>query len=144
MPPSARPGMATTERLRNECERIASACSACGACVRACPMLVYAPVAAAADPGDVVRGVIDLLRGGPSTPPALAWTAACTRSAVCSDACQEEAIDPAYMMRLAKMRAMGALSEPPTIPVKDDTQFSARVKAFARLTLTQDEQEKWL
>jgi NAD-dependent dihydropyrimidine dehydrogenase PreA subunit len=131
-------------RLRSECERIASACTACGDCVRACPMLAYAPETASADPGDVVRGVIDLLRGGPSTPPALAWIAACTRSAICTDVCREEAIDPAYMMRLAKMRAMGALNETPSIAVKEDAQFSPRVKAFARLTLTPDEQEKWL
>jgi hypothetical protein len=107
-------------------------------------MLAYAPEAATADPVEVVRGVIDLLRGAASTPPALAWIAACTRSAVCTDACREEGIDPAYMMRLAKMRAMGALDETPSITVAADTQFSPRVKAFARLTLSTDEQENWL
>jgi hypothetical protein len=28
--------------------------------------------------------------------------------------------------------------------VKEDTQFSPRVKAFARLTMTEEEQARWL
>ena len=48
------------------------------------------------------------------------------------------------MLRLAQWRAKGALGEAPRIPVKDDTGFSARVKAFARLTLTEEEQATWL
>jgi hypothetical protein len=48
------------------------------------------------------------------------------------------------MMRLAKMRASGALGEPSRIAVKEDTQFAPRVKAFARLTMTPEEQDAWL
>lgn len=142
--PAMLKGIATAAHLRAECERVASLCTACGACVQACPMLSYAPLARAAAPADTVRGVLDLLRGGPSEPAALEWVAACTRSALCSEACPEEAIDPAFMMRLAKMRAWGALGEAPRIPVKEDTQTSAKVKAFARLTLTEQEQAEWL
>lgn len=137
-------GAATAAHLAAECERVAALCTACGACARACPMLPYAKLARDADPAALVSGVLDLLRGGPSTPESLDWIAACTRSALCSDACQDEAIDPAYMMRLAKMRAWGALGDAPRIPVKEDTQTSAKVKAFARLTLTEQEQSEWL
>ena len=142
--PTMLKGIATAAHLLAECERVASLCTACGACVRACPMLGYAPVASAAEPSDTVRGVLDLLRGGPSSAASLEWVATCTRSALCTDACREEAIDPAYMMRLAKMRAWGALGEAPRIPVREDTQTSAKVKAFARLTLTEQEQAEWL
>ena len=48
------------------------------------------------------------------------------------------------MLRLAQWRAKGALGEPPRIPVKEDTQYSPKVKAFARLTLTEEEQARWL
>jgi L-lactate utilization protein LutB len=79
----------------------------------------------------------------PGTPEALAWIAACTRSGVCTPACPER-IDAAFMLRLATWRAKGALGEPPRIPVKEDTQYSPKVKAFARLTLTEEEQREWL
>ena len=137
-------GTATAEFLQAECERVASLCTACGHCVSACPMTAYAPGVSQADPGETVRGVLDLLRGGPSTPQALSWVAACTRSAVCTGACGQEGVDPAFMMRLAKMRAWGALGEPARIPVAEDAQFSPRVKAFARLTMTAEEQAEWL
>ena len=138
------PGSATADFLRAECERVASLCTACGNCVSACPMTAYAPELNGADPAQTVRGVLDLLRGGPSSREALSWVAVCTRSAVCTTACGQEGLDPAFMMRLAKMRAWGALGEPPRIAVKEDAQFSARVKAFARLTLTAEEQVEWL
>ena len=141
---SSPPGSATQAFLRAECERVASLCTACGKCVSACPMAAYAPVMKGVDPEQTVRGVLDLLRGGASSPQALGWVAACTRSALCTEACGEEGIDPAFMMRLAKMRAMGALGEPARIVVNEDAQFSPRVKAFARLTLTAEEQAEWL
>jgi ferredoxin len=138
------PGTATAAFLRSECERVASLCTACGKCVTACPMTAYAPEVQGADPEQIVRGVLKLLRGGTSSPQALSWVAVCTRSALCTDACGEEGVDPAFMMRLAKMRASGALGEPPVIAVNEDAQFSPRVKAFARLTLTAKEQAEWL
>ena len=138
------PDVTTAEFMRAESERVASLCTACGRCVTACPMTHYAPEMQGASPAETVRGVLDLLRGGASTVVALAWVAVCTRSAVCTEACPEEAIDPAFMMRLAKMRAWGALGEPPKIVAKEDQQFSPRVKAFARLTMTEQEQAEWL
>ncbi len=137
-------GLATAEFVRAECERVAALCTACGKCVTACPMTEYAPAMHGADPARTVHGVLDLLRGGSSTPQALAWVAVCTRSAVCTEACPEEAIDPAFMMRLAKMRASGALGDPARIAVMEDAQFSPRVKAFARLTMSDEEQARWL
>lgn len=135
---------ATSAFLHSECERVASLCTACGKCVTACPMTAYAPEMHGADPAQIVRGVLELLRGGPSSPQALSWVAVCTRSALCTDACGEEGVDPAFMMRLAKMRASGALGEAAVIAVNEDLQFSPRVKAFARLTMTAKEQAEWL
>ena len=48
------------------------------------------------------------------------------------------------MMRFASMRARGALGEAPGIAVKTDSGWSARVKGFARLGLTDQEQAEWL
>ena len=135
--------MTLVGHIRAESARLAALCTACGACVQACPMTPYAAGVEAAGPGAVAAGMVDVLRDGPGTPEALAWIAACTRSGACTPACPER-IDPAFMLRLATWRAKGALGEPPKIPVKEDTQYSPKVKAFARLTLTEEEQARWL
>lgn len=135
--------MSLADHIRHESARLAALCTACGDCVRACPMTPYAPGAAAAEPGAVAAGMVDVLRDGSGTPEARAWIAACTRSGVCTPACPER-IDPAFMLRLATWRAKGALGDAPLIAVKEDTQFSPKVKAFARLTLTEEEQAQWL
>jgi Fe-S oxidoreductase len=139
----AAPGQRLAEHIRAESARVAEICTSCGACVQACPMLAYAQAASAVEPGAVAAGVLDVLRDGPGTLEALAWIAACTRSSACTPACPEP-MDPAQMMRLAGMRARGALGEAARLPVKSDPGWSARVKAFARLTMTEEEQAKWL
>ncbi|MBV1799553.1 4Fe-4S dicluster domain-containing protein [Siccirubricoccus sp. G192] len=135
--------MSLAEHIRGESARLAALCSACGECVRACPMTPYAAGVDAAAPGAVAAGMRDVLRDGPGTPEALAWIGACTKSGLCTAACPER-IDAALMLRLAGMRVRGALGEAPRIPVREDTQFSPRVKAFARLTMTEEEQAQWL
>jgi Fe-S oxidoreductase len=131
------------DHIRGESARLAALCTACGECVRACPMTPYAAGVDAAEPGTVAAGMRDVLRDGPGSPEALAWIGACTRSGVCTPACPEK-IDAAFMLRLAQWRAKGALGEAARIPVKEDANLSARVKAFARLTMTEAEQAEWL
>jgi Fe-S oxidoreductase len=135
--------MSLPEHIRAESARLAALCTACGECVRACPMTPYAAGVEATAPSAVAAGMRAVLLDGPGTPEALAWIAACCRSALCVPACPER-IDPAFMLRLAGMRARGALDGAPRIPVKEDTQFSPRVKTFARLTMTEEEQAQWL
>lgn len=122
-----------------EAARILSDCTRCGACVSACPMLPFAPAAQAAAPEAVVAGVLDLLSGGAGTEAARAWTLACTRSASCDAACPH-GVQPMLMQRLAKWRG----SETGALPHRDARDAMARVKAFARLTLTAEEQARWL
>ena len=135
--------MSLVDHIRVESSRLAALCTACGACVRACPMGAYVPGLAGAEAGTVAAGMRDVLLDGPGTPAALAWIGACTRSGVCSAACPE-GLDAAFMMRLATWRAKGALGEAARILVKEDTQLPAKVKAFARLTLTAEECAEWL
>jgi len=130
-------------RIRAESARLAAACTGCGDCVRACPMVARTAIVAAAEPGAVIGGVLDVLRDGAGTEPALAFLAACTRSGVCTPACPER-IDAAFMMRLAGLRVRGALGDAPRVKVRDDPGWSARVKTFARLTMTEEEQKEWL
>jgi ferredoxin len=134
--------MTLAEHIRSESARLAALCTACGACVRACPMTPYAR-GAGEDSAVTAWGMRDLLRDGEGNAPGLAWIAACTRSGQCSAACPE-GLDAAFMLRLAQWRAKGALGEAARIPVKEDPGLPSRVKAFARLTLTEEEQREWL
>jgi Fe-S oxidoreductase len=139
--------MSAGERLaahiRENSVRIADACTACGACYRACPMAPRTAARDGAAPQAVMAGIRDILRGGPGTAEAVAFAGACTRSGVCTSACPEQ-LDAAFLMRLASLRVRGALGDAPRIPTTHDPGWSARVKAFARMTMSEEEQAEWL
>jgi|SRR5690242_265475 len=124
-----------------EVERILGACTQCGKCYEACPMARYskAPVAKGEA---VVPGVLAVLRGEAGTAEALGWIAVCTRSGVCVPACPEN-VDPRMMMRLARMTALGGRGAPKQIEPKEDRDYYDRVRAFARLQLTDEELKEW-
>ena len=102
-------------------------------------MTPYVPDAKDADSSETVRGVLDVLTGGEGNTAARGWIAACTRSGSCNEACPE-AVNPMLMLRLAKWRA----NETGVLPKRDASDAMSRVKVFARLTLTEDEQRDWL
>ncbi len=136
--------MTLASRIETEGRRLAEACTACGACVTACPMTPYAKGVDAADPALVAGGMRAVLLAAENVAPeAVAWIAACTRSAQCNAACPET-LDVALMLRFASMRARGAVGEAPRYATKPDPAWSSRVKAFARVTLTEEEQSTWL
>ena len=122
-----------------ESARMLAACTACGACFEACPMIAYVPAAQGASAAETVRGVLAMLQGGQGDEAARGWVAACTRSAVCVPACPE-AVDPMLLLRLAKFTAQ----ENGTIPPRDAKDAMSRVKAFARLGFSETEQKEWL
>jgi len=133
------------ERLKqfqtSEVDRILSACTRCGKCYEVCPMVQYSK-APAADGKAVVSGVLGVLRGEPGSPEALGWIAVCTRSGVCVPACPDN-VDPRMMMRLARMTALGGRGGPKQIEQKDDRDYFDRVRAFAKLQLTDEELKDW-
>ena len=136
-------GARLAAHMRANAARLAEACTACGACYVACPMAPRTQTLAGAAPAAVMAGIRDILAGGPGTAHAVAFAGACTRSALCTPACPEK-LDAAFMMRLANLIVRGALGDPPRVASKADPGWSARVKTFARLTMTEEEQAKWL
>jgi Fe-S oxidoreductase len=129
--------------IRDNSVRLADACTACGECYRACPMVPRTPSLADAAPEAVMTGIRDILRDDPGSPEALAFAGACVRSGECAAACPE-GIDAAFLMRLASLRVRGTLGDAPRVPAKHDPRWSARVKAFTRLTMSEEERAKWL
>ena len=124
-----------------ELERVLSACTQCGKCFEVCPMARYSK-APAADGKTVVPGVLAVLRGEPGSAEALGWIAVCTRSGVCVPACPEN-VDPRMMMRLARMTALGGRGLPARIEPKEDRDYFDRIRAFAKLQLTDEELKDW-
>jgi Fe-S oxidoreductase len=137
------PGQGLVAHIRDNAARLAAACTACGECFRACPMAPHTKALDGAAPEAVMAGIRDILLDGPGTPEAIAFAGACTRSGICTAACPER-LDAAFLMRLASLRVRGALGETPHVTGKHDPNWSSRVKAFARLTMSEEEQAKWL
>lgn len=96
----------------------------------------------AADAGAVVGGVLAVLRGEQGSPEALGWIAVCCRSGVCVPACPEK-VDPLMMMRLARMTALGGRGAAKQITMREDPDYFNRVRAFAKLQLSDEELKRW-
>jgi Fe-S oxidoreductase len=129
--------------IRDNSARLAAACTACGACYRACPMVPRTTALTSAVPEAVMAGIRDVLRDGAGTPEAIAFAGACVRSGECTPACPEK-LDAAFLMRLASLRVRGTLGDAPRVKTPHDPRWSARVKAFARLTMNEEERAEWL
>jgi Fe-S oxidoreductase len=137
------PTGALQDFIRRETERIVSACTQCGKCFEACPMTRYSPQLAGASPHEVVKGIIGLLRGEPDDPRALAWAAVCVRSGSCVPACPDD-VNPKMMVRIARIIACGGLGGAARIPARNDRDYFNRIRAFARLQLTDEEMKEWM
>src|SRR5881392_1785216 len=79
---------------------IADACTRCGDCFRACPMVEPAGLAAA-DPEEVTGASVDLITGGTGNADAIRWADVCSGSGNCIPACQH-GINPRFMVQLAR------------------------------------------
>jgi Fe-S oxidoreductase len=134
-------GARLKEFQQSEVERILSACTRCGKCYEVCPMTQYSKTPAANGEA-VVPGVLAVLRGEAGSEAALGWIAVCTRSGVCVPACPHQ-VDPRMMMRLARMTALGGRGLPKQIEPQQDRDYFDRVRAFAKLQLTDEELKEW-
>jgi Fe-S oxidoreductase len=134
-------GAKLKEFQRKEVERILGSCTQCGKCFEACPMTSYSK-APATDGKAVVPGVLAVLRGEQGSPEALGWIGVCMRSGVCVPACPEN-VDPKMMMRLARMTALGGRGGPKQMQMKEDPDYFDRIRAFAKLQLSDEELKDW-
>jgi ferredoxin len=94
------------------------------------------------DAKTVTAGLRHLAFGQTAPAETVAWVGACAKSGLCVSACPEQAagLDAMLLVRVAKQRA---LNDTRQLQARNDPVFP-RVKAFARLQLTDEEQERWL
>ena len=99
------------ENFRARGEAIADACTRCGACFRACPMVSPAGLANA-DAAETTAGIVDLITGGSGNAEAVRWASVCSGSGNCIPACPE-GINTRFMVQLARGFARAQAGEKP-------------------------------
>ena len=108
------PDQPLTSFMAARAEDIVSACTSCGACVEACPVVPHAGISDA-DPKAVAGGVLEVLRdGGRLDGPAAAWVHQCNGCGECIPACPE-GINPRTMVMLASAKSAEAHSDTPQL-----------------------------
>ena len=126
-------GVLDTFRARGAA--IADACTRCGDCFRACPMVEPAGLAAA-DPEEVTGAIVDLITGGTGNADAIRWADVCSGSGNCIPACQH-GINPRFMVQLARGFARRNAGSAP-LPTRWREPFqnmSRGVRVLSRLQL---------
>jgi len=92
------------DALQTRVDETLAACTRCGKCVEACPMVEPAGL----DPANavpIVDGVLDLLAGGAGTADAARWAQVCTNSGKCIPAC-DYGVNPRFMVNMARIASM--------------------------------------
>ena len=126
--------------------RLANLCTACGACFTACPIAAHIGLGAA-DGAAVTAGMRALATGSttggqPASADAVAWVGACAKSGLCVEACphKDSGLDAMLLIRIAKQQALATGQ----LKTKYDLAQFPRLRVFAALQLTDEEQKAWL
>ncbi len=91
------------EAVQQRVAETLDACTRCGKCVEACPMVEPAGLDQA-NAVAIVEGTLDLLAGGAGTADAERWAQVCTNSGSCIPACSY-GVNPRFMVNMARVAA---------------------------------------
>src|SRR5919205_1762684 len=101
------------DALRGRVGDTLDACTRCGKCVAACPMVEPAGIDLGEDAAKapaIVGGVLDLLAGGEGTAEAERWAQVCTNSGKCIPAC-DYGVNPRFLVNMARIAVKARAGE---------------------------------
>lgn len=127
----------TEERIA----RITGACTLCGKCFEACPMVPYSS-AKGAEPEAVVRSVIGILNDRPYAPEGAVWVETCQKSGVCIEACPED-VNPREMLVYAKLKLQREKQSPESRATVSRDYFQLLSRTIRLMSAIQVEPGLW-
>jgi heterodisulfide reductase subunit D len=119
------------------------ACTACGACFKACPITKPAGLADA-NPEEVTSGILDIIRQGSGPEASRKWASSCILSGDCIKAC-DYGVNPRFLLAVARVSMARAEKEPAErrrAGVESFHKLSQDVKFLSRLQLTDEALER--
>ena len=122
---------------------ILDACTRCGKCFEACPVSDPAGLSAA-EPEEVVSGVLNILRSGQGPEASRRWASSCMLSGDCIEAC-DYGVNPRFMLAMARVamaRAGNELPERRRRGVENFRGLGRDVTVLSRMQLTGDMLER--
>jgi heterodisulfide reductase subunit D len=126
------------DALRLRVDATLDACTRCGKCVNACPMVEPAGLNPE-NATEIIDGVLDLLAGGPGSQSAERWAQVCTNSGKCIPACND-GVNPRFMVNMARI-ASKAKQGDAAVRRAGNTYFNAMsrgTRVISRLQLPPD------
>ena len=116
------------------------ACTRCGKCVAACPSVEPAGLSAA-DPVDIITGIIDILRHGDGSEEARHWANSCVMSGACIKAC-DYGVNPRFLLGMARVAMVQSAKDPAARRGESIAAFRKHqrtVNTLSRLQLTAEQ-----
>src|SRR5437868_5791624 len=118
-------GSSFQDALSTRVSDMLDACTRCGACVSACPVVAPAGLGDV-DPKAVIQGVLDIVRTGQGPEAAQQWAQSCMLSGDCITACQD-GVNPRFLLATARVQMARHANDPAA-------RRQQGVKAFRKLT----------
>jgi Fe-S oxidoreductase len=82
-------------------EEMLDACTRCGKCVEVCPSVTPAGITDATA-GDIISGILDIVRSGEGPDVSRKWASACMLSGECIEAC-DYGVNPRFLLAMARV-----------------------------------------